>query len=308
MTVSERYRSHAETWEERSSIRSRPRRLAESDGLGYYPADRQPLCIHPAILESGEHLQRFVLLQSFYRYMNDIIIFETEIVSDMALKIAKGRFPHPFPCVCRQDAMSVVVDEAYHAYVAMDYVCQTEMLTSVKPIEQDTEIELSRAIPRALSAVKPLFRDGMGLIAVAIAENTVTADVAAFSRDSTLKASVKGIMADHLADEGRHSQFWVELVRLYWADIEETGRLMLGSALPGFLTDYLAADIQAAYDRRLIEALDLPPAIRSAITGDVVSAYPITRQHPLIGNIRQFLQRTGILDHAPTKASLAEYL
>jgi hypothetical protein len=308
MMTLQSYKSHAESWEQRATIRSRPRRIVEDDGLHYYPLERQPLCAHPAIVDAGDAVRDFILLQSFYKYINDVIIFETEIVNATALKIARGRFAHDFPFACRHDAMSVVIDEDYHAYVAMDYLRQVEVHTGVAALAANHEIELSRAIPSALERVAPPYRDGMELLAVAISENTVTAEVAAFSRDTTLKRSVKGVMSDHLADEGRHSVFWINLVKLYWSEIDEAARSALGETLPVFLKEYLSAELQLAFDRRLIDALDLPAATRREIAGDMVGAYPITSQHPMIVNIRNFFKLSGLLDHAPTRAALASVL
>jgi hypothetical protein len=308
MMALDSYVSHADQWEQRATIRSRPRRVVEDDNLSYYPAERQPLHAHPAIVEAGRHVQDYILLQSFYKYINDVIIFETEIVNRTALAIAKNRFPFEFPFGCRSDAMSVVIDEHYHAYVAMDYLDQVERSTGIAPIEQNKEIELSRAIPRAMAHVPPQYAAGMELIAVAISENTVTAEVAAFSRDTTLKRSVKGVMADHLADEGRHSVFWINLVKLYWAHIDEPARTALGQCLPFFLAEYLTNELQLEFDRRLVNALNLPAALRLQIANDMVGAYPITSSHPMIVNIRKFLKMAGLLEHEPTRVALAEYL
>jgi len=302
------YVSHADQWEQRATIRSRPRRVVEDDALSYYPVERQPLYAHPTIVDAGSQVQDFILLQSFYKYINDVIIFETEIVNRTALAIAKGRFPFDFPFACRSDAMSVVIDEHYHAYVAMDYLDQVERNTGIAPIEQNKEIELSRAIPRAIAYVPAEYAAGMELLAVAISENTVTAEVAAFSRDATLKRSVKGVMADHLADEGRHSVFWINLVKLYWSQIDENARVALGIGLPYFLKEYLTNELQLEFDRRLIDSLDLPAASRAQIASDMVGAYPITARHPMIVNIRKFLKMAGLLEHEPTRAAIAAYL
>ncbi|AJF00503.1 diiron oxygenase [Pandoraea apista] len=302
------YVSHADQWEQRATIRSRPRRIVEDDDLSYYPVERQPLYAHPAVIDAGKQVQDYILLQSFYKYINDVIIFETEIVNRTALAIAKSRFPFEFPFACRSDAMSVVIDENYHAYVAMDYLDQVERSTGIGPIEQNREIELSRAIPRAMEYVPPQYAAGMELLGVAISENTVTAEVAAFSRDTTLKRSVKGVMADHLADEGRHSVFWINLVKLYWREIDEPARVELGRGLPFFLREYLTNELQLEFDRRLIATLDLPAATREQIARDMVGAYPITNQHPMIVNIRKFLKMAGLLEHEPTRAAIAQYL
>ncbi|WP_250495396.1 diiron oxygenase [Caballeronia sp. GAWG1-1] len=302
------YVSHADQWEQRATIRSRPRRVVEDDALSYYPIERQPLYAHPTIMDAGQEVQDYILLQSFYKYINDVIIFETEIVNRTALAIAKSRFPFDFPFACKSDAMSVVIDEHYHAYVAMDYLDQVERSTGIAPITQNNEIELSRAIPRAIAHVPAQYAAGMELLAVAISENTVTTEVAAFSRDATLKRSVKGVMADHLADEGRHSIFWINLVKLYWSQVDEAAREALGLGLPYFLKEYLTNELQLEFDRRLIESLDLPRDTREQIANDMVGAYPITSKHPMIANIRKFLKMAGLLKHEPTRAAVGAYL
>lgn len=308
LAAAEAYRSHADLWEDHATIRTRPRREIEDDDLRFYPLERQPLAAHPLIAAQGDQVVDFVLLQSLYKYINDVIIFETEIVNHTALNIAKRRFPFEFPFGCRHDAMSVVIDEDYHAYVAMDYMQQVISRTGIAPIELPEQIELSIAIPEAIAGLPAEYQAGMELIAVAIAENTVTAEVAAFSRDTSLKRSVKGLMADHLADEGRHSGFWSNLVRIYWASVSEEARLAIGEAVPRFLTRYLTNELQAGFDRRLIQSLKLSAETEAALLADLVNAYPITSSHPMINNIRNCLKRSGLLDHEPTRIHLAHFL
>lgn len=298
------YNTHLPSWEENATVRSRPRRVLEDDGLGFYPTDRQPLCSHPLVLALGPEKLEFVALQSLYKYLNDIIIFETEIVNKTAREIAKGLFPFPFSFAFRHDAMSVVVDEDYHAYVAMDYVEQIRRATAIDALELPRQIELSLAIPKATQATEEPFRAGVELVAVAIAENTVTADVAAFSRDKSIKRSVKGVMTDHLADEGRHSTFWRELVGHYWRSIDEEARVRIGATLPLFIDTYLVNDLQCEFDQRLVRSIGAPPDVVERISADLVNRFPITAKHPMIGNIRTFLERSQILDHEPTRRAL----
>lgn len=302
------YQSHANSWEQKATIRNRPRRVIENDELSFYPKERQPLCFDPVIEKLGDTVQETILLQSLYKYINDIVIFETEIVNKTALAIARGYFPYEFSFEARYDAMSVVIDEDYHAFVAMDFQNQLEQQTGTKPFQTFDEIELSRAIPKAIASLdNPNHKSGMELIAVAISENTVTSDVAAFASDNSVKRSIKGIMADHLADEGRHSKFWSALVKIYWAGIDEEARLAIGSALPKFLDEYLTSDIQKKFDTALIDQLSLPEVVRNKVVENLVGGYPITGQHPMIVNIRRFFIASGILEHAPTRELLAQY-
>jgi hypothetical protein len=207
------YQSFADAWENRATIRTRPRRVLEDDERLIYPLSRQPLVLSETFLRECPQQRDFALVQTLYKFINDVVIFETEIVDKTARSIAKNRFAVAFPFACRYDAMTVVVDEDYHALVAMDFMQQTVAMTGIEPIQLPEQIELSRAIPAAVALAPEHLRSAVELICVAIAENTVTGDVAAFARDDTVKPSIKGLMADHLLDEGRHSSFWARMAR-----------------------------------------------------------------------------------------------
>jgi hypothetical protein len=303
------YRSFADAWEERATIRTRPRRRVEDDQRLIYPLSRQPLVLGATFQRECPQLRDFVLVQSLYKFINDVVIFETEIVDRTARRIAKDRFAVRFPFACRYDAMTVVVDEDYHALVAMDFLQQTIALTGVQPIALPQEIELSRAIPQALAQVPEALRDALELICVGIAENTLTDDVAAFARDDTVKPSVKGLMADHLLDEGRHSSFWARLTRIYWQAAPEADRRALAKVLPVFLSQYLTNDIQKAFDFALIAALPISEAVRDDLREEAQGlAFPINHQHPLLGNILRFFRASSMLESACVQDALRDYL
>ncbi|MDR0280845.1 MAG: diiron oxygenase [Paucimonas sp.] len=303
------YQSFADTWESRATIRTRPRRLVEDDHRLIFPLSRQSLVLTATFQRECPQLRDFVLVQSLYKFINDVVIFETEIVDRTARAIAKDRFAVRFPFACRYDAMTVVVDEDYHALVAMDFMQQTIALTGIEPIALPAEIELSRAIPAALALAPEHLRDALELICVGIAENTLTNDVAAFARDDSVKPSIKGLMADHLLDEGRHSTFWARLTRLYWSQAPEADRQAIARVLPEFIRQYLTNEIQQDFDFRLIAALDVTAPVAAALREEVAgTAWPITHQHPLLGNILRFFKASSLLDAPCVQGALAEYL
>ncbi len=303
------YQSFADAWESRASIRTRPRRLVEDDQRLIYPLSRQPLVLSATFLRECPHLRDFALVQSLYKFINDVVIFETEIVDRTARAIAKDRFAVRFPFACRYDAMTVVVDEDYHALVAMDFMQQTIALTGIQPIALPAEIELSRAIPAVLERAPEHLRDAMELICVGIAENTLTDDVAAFARDDSVKPSIKGLMADHLLDEGRHSTFWARLTRIYWSQAPEPDRQVIARLLPLFIRHYLTNDLQKAFDIQLTAALDVPAHVAAALREEVTAmAWPINHQHPLLGNILRFFRSSSLLDAPCVQAALVDYL
>ncbi|WP_223504783.1 diiron oxygenase [Pseudomonas sp. BF-R-24] len=303
------YQSFADAWESRATIRTRPRRVLENDGKLIYPLSRQPLVLSETFVRECPEQRDVALVQTLYKFINDVVIFETEIVDKTARSIAKNRFAVEFPFACRYDAMTVVVDEDYHALVAMDFMQQTIALTGITPIELPDEIELSRAIPAAVALAPEHLRSAVELICVAIAENTVTGDVAAFAKDDTVKQSIKGLMADHLLDEGRHSGFWARLVRIYWHAASADDRQCIAQILPVFIAHYLTNDIQKSFDFRLIDALQINDSARHALRNEVSAlAFPISRHHPLVANIVRFFHSSSLLDSPCVQTALSDYL
>ncbi|WLH35840.1 diiron oxygenase [Pseudomonas sp. FP2196] len=303
------YQSFADAWESRATIRTRPRRVLENDERLIYPLSRQPLVLSETFLRECPQQRDFALVQTLYKFINDVVIFETEIVDKTARSIAKNRFAVAFPFACRYDAMTVVVDEDYHALVAMDFMQQTVAMTGIEPIQLPDEIELSRAIPTAVALAPEHLRSVVELICVAIAENTVTGDVAAFARDDTVKPSIKGLMADHLLDEGRHSSFWARMVRIYWHTASDADRATIAQILPVFIGHYLTNDIQKSFDLRLIDALPVSEATRSSLRDEIAGlAFPINRHHPLVGNIVKFFHNSSLLDTPCVQHALRDYL
>ncbi|CAI8842651.1 p-aminobenzoate N-oxygenase AurF [Pseudomonas sp. IT-232MI5] len=303
------YQSFADAWENRATIRTRPRRVLEDDERLIYPLSRQPLVLSETFLRECPQQRDFALVQTLYKFINDVVIFETEIVDKTARSIAKNRFAVAFPFACRYDAMTVVVDEDYHALVAMDFMQQTVAMTGIEPIQLPDEIELSRAIPAAVALAPEHLRSAVELICVAIAENTVTGDVAAFARDDTVKPSIKGLMADHLLDEGRHSSFWARMVRIYWHTANAADRETIAQILPVFIGHYLTNDIQKAFDLRLIDALPVSEATRRSLRDEMAGlAFPINRHHPLVGNIVKFFHNSSLLDTPCVQLALRDYL
>ena len=303
------YQSFADTWESRATIRTRPRRVLENDERLIYPLSRQPLVLSETFLRECPQQRDFALVQTLYKFINDVVIFETEIVDKTARSIAKNRFAVAFPFACRYDAMTVVVDEDYHALVAMDFMQQTVAMTGIEPIQLPDEIELSRAIPAAVALAPEHLRSAVELICVAIAENTVTGDVAAFARDDTVKSSIKGLMADHLLDEGRHSSFWARMVRIYWHTASDADRETIAQILPVFIGHYLTNDIQKSFGLRLIDALPVSQITRRSLKDEIAGlAFPINRHHPLVGNIVKFFHNSSLLDTPCVQHALRDYL
>jgi len=202
-------------WETYSTIRSRPMRdLSQTQAHtgNYYPVSRQPICIHPDIVKLGEEVQQTILVQSAYRYLLDITVLETEIVNRATLYITSNKLPVALSGALRRDALTIIIDEAYHAYVALDCLMQIEQFTGVKPLSFEYDISVEVAINHAKERLPEKMHPAFELIAVCIAENTNTQDILDMIKEKELHGFMKNILTDHYADEARHSVFFEKVL------------------------------------------------------------------------------------------------
>ncbi len=61
------YHSFAATWDDRATIRTRPRRRVENDDKLFFPLSRQPLVLSATFQRECSHALEFVLVQSLYK-------------------------------------------------------------------------------------------------------------------------------------------------------------------------------------------------------------------------------------------------
>jgi hypothetical protein len=266
---------------------------------------RQPLVIHPDVAALGTEATNFVLIQSSYKYMNDIAVIETEIINRTALAIANDRYPGRFSTQVRQGALTVVIDEAYHALVARDYIDAVQRNTGVPPLALPTETELSHAIAAAKAQLPTAWHEDFDIVAVCIAENTLTHEIVDLSRQTGLASAFTDALSDHLADEARHATFFRKVLDLQWRSIEEDRRAALGSLLPAFLSAYLNVGVHRSFDETVLRALSVPEGKAASILAEVHDCFTLAPQHPMLANILALLRKVGVLDHAPTRTAFA---
>jgi hypothetical protein len=304
MAVSAKFlETYQDRWDRRSTIRSRPRRDPAGDaGRGdFYPIVRQPIAIHPEVAELGRDTIARILVQSSYKYMNDVALTETEVVNRTAIRIANGRLAFDFPDIVRQIALTVVVDEAYHALVAREFIRHVEQRTGIAPISLPNETELSRAITATKSVLTPALHDDFDVIAICIAENTLTQEIVDLSAETNLATPFVEALSDHLADEAQHAAFFQGVLDLYWNGIPESHRRELGSALPAFIRAYLNVTLQRGFDTDVLTALGVPAGRVTRIVGDTHDDFDLGPQHPMLANILTLLDKAKVFTHAPTR-------
>ena len=294
------YRSRTDYWEKLATVRHIPRRvIAATDVYQYYPISKQPLVIHPKITERGFEAIRFILVQSMYKFMNEVAYIETELVNSVAENILKDKLPFLYCHELKQDMLTIIIDEAYHAYVAKDYVQQVSSLLQIPSIYTPRHTELAKAIAVSKLLLPPYLHDVFSVIAVCISENTLTKELISFISEPELDPSFIQLMKDHLSDEGRHAGIFSDTLNITWQYISEDDKKLIAEVLPTFLEYYLSQQSEQEFARLLLKELNFSKEDIELIIADTYPARTIqqlNQSNPIIKNIISLMSRNHLLD------------
>lgn len=291
-------------WEKRSSIRNRPHRSLNSEAsLFFFPPAEQPLALHPKIIALGDDGLRYLLTQSAYLFMKTIFINETRVINAIVNKIIVNESAIHLPVDTRQNLLTVLIDESYHAYVANDFIMQVEAATGITPINFAAESNLSHALASMKNLIAPAHWDAFEIIVACIAENSITKELISITRDAQVDPLFYAINDDHIADEGRHCRIFAHALRDVWRTISLDTKEAIGPLLPVFIRSYLDRSIAKQNDHTLLSSLSLTS---DDITTILYDTYPDLPDHtmfafnPIVKNIVALLKQSDVLSHART--------
>lgn len=309
--MSKPYKSTQTVWDSRSTVRRQQRRiLSDGDITGYlFPPAIIPLCADERVLRHGEQFKRLLLQQCAYKYMSDVAHVETETINRVTLEIVNRRDGLDLPEDMRYDAYTIIIDEAYHAYVAADFVRQVSQRTGVAPIAAPLHSELTKAMERAKQSLPEQMHRNFDIVAICVGENTLTQEMLAITRDESICPYLDEVMSDHVRDEGRHCVLFSELLECVWAQLPEAQKLAIGALLPAFLLDYMRPDLNIAFFREILVALGMDAEEAAAAVADAyppMSTVEIVAVNPILGHLIGILERRGVLAHPPTHAAFLE--
>ena len=266
---------------------------------------------HPVVTARGHKVVSYVLAQSTYKYMYEIGLLETKFVIDCALKIVNDEImPGATTESDKLDALTIVIDEGYHAHVALDFIIQMKEKTGIAPLAIPQTNGNLDAVGRAFQVLPKAMHNDFELISVCLAEHTLTKDLLSIGKEKDATPTFTQVMTDHVSDEGRHANYFANLMKAQWQRMPEETRVAIGAMLPNYLDDYLVGDDERTFDRSVLSACGLSRrrstrssrtptlAFQEALTGYI----SVTR-----ANLVRLLRRSGILDHAPTQAAFEQH-
>ncbi|MBI0328597.1 diiron oxygenase [Burkholderia plantarii] len=295
-------------WYDNATVRNAPRILVPGD-IGseqIFPRSRQLVAEHQIVTSLGLEAVAYVLAQSTYKYMYEIGLLETRFVIDCALKIVNGEITPGASEEARREAITIVIDEGYHAYVALDFIIQMKKNSGIAPLSIPQTNGNLDAVGRGYARLPPELHGPYQLLATCLAEHTLTKDLLSIGREKEASRTFTQVMTDHVSDEGRHANYFARLVKEYWSGLDGAARRAIGVFLPAYLDDYLAADFDRQFDRAVLTQLSLTDAKIDAVLQDTQAAYvenarsyiDVTRR-----NLVKLLERTGVIDDDAVRAA-----
>ncbi|WP_162261941.1 diiron oxygenase [Legionella londiniensis] len=295
------YQSNQPQWERTASVRSKPRRLLtdEENPEFYFPPEQQTLCVHPLIEKMGAEVKKTILIHSLYKYLNDIANIEKDIINQTAYKITKNDYFIEFSRDIRHDALSVIIDESYHAYVALDFLHQVEEKTSISAFELPKETALSHAIKNIKAELPTECIDNFELIATCIAEHALTNDLIAVSKAKNMSRTFYYVMQDHAQDEGRHARYFEHLLAVFWEALPIEQKEIIGPFLPKLIHQYFNPSFQRAYDEQILNLLNIAPDQIQIILNDTHDGWSdhfINQENIVAKQMINLLKRTQVFE------------
>jgi len=298
-------------WYEKATVRHTPRILLggeSGDDHPSYPAARCFICDHPIVQARGHAVRSYIITQASYFFLYNVVLMETRFVIQSSLAILHGD-NEGIDDFQKLRALTVLIDEGYHAHVALDYILQMRRKSGIEPLIFPKSNRKIDAIGRATAGLPEELRSDFQLLAVTLAENVITEEIASMGREKDAIKSFATLMMDHVKDEGRHSNYFSDLMKSRWAVLPRFRQEALGQMLPGFMRDYLCIDAGREFESQILRACDISPGEITQVLRDSDEAF--TASHELMTRktrvrLLHLIRQIGVLDLPVCRQAFAE--
>ena len=297
-----------EIWDKRSNVRRRDHyRIPADQTEAAIEGVQLPLLRRPEVAALPSRDRRFLKAQALYFWKNQIALLETEVTGALAAQLANKAGQVPLPWSARQVALTIDVDERYHAYVERDFILQLAAASGIPVSAIGASPALVTAVELARAATPEEHRVDLDVVLLCLIENTITAELFGLHKENPPAGPFYDSIAEHLADEGRHAAFFRQLLAYYWPALDEHARRSIGNALPAFFEANLCRPAPEAIRCASAWLTDLGLSAGAARELAAASFPPQSPgQNPLWPGLRNTMERCGLLAHKPTLAALSE--
>lgn len=296
--------SFQEKWESRGSIRTRPRKFIDFNQSGYFfPEDKQPLLLSSNLIDLDPEVKKLVLLQSFYKYLNDIVNLEIKLINSVCGKLIYSDLIVEYSDETKLNTYTIIIDEFYHVYVAKDMMLQ---LSQQYPNLEKFNYPNSDAYNAVMSIKNKLdqqYHDMFEIIAVCIFETTLVRELVEFFNSDNVHPSIKHYVNDHMNDEARHYGFFYELLCYTWANLQEDYKENIGKYIADFIKLYLNINSEKTFNIDLLSSILQDRERSIQIVDRIYKGFDITPEIPIVKNVLNVLQKSRLLENIHVKSS-----
>lgn len=252
-------------WDDRASVRQRPRRVLSGtigDHLPF-PPESVPALAHPLLGDRTE-LHGPLLSLAMYQYMFFTTAVENHAVIPVAMRFAMGDGADAVTGRMRRDAFKICTDEAWHAQFSYDFIEDAAEVLGVRPALGTPDfVERTARIRDGLDApLRPLF----DILFAVVTETLISRLLSEIPRDTRLLRPVRDLVADHALDEGRHHAYFKAVLQALWPTMSASQRGTLGALVPELIEIFLKPDVSAAH--RTLRAAGVEESATREIVAD----------------------------------------
>ncbi|MFF0144096.1 para-aminobenzoate N-oxygenase AurF [Amycolatopsis sulphurea] len=299
------YRSGFANWEDRASVRSKPRRILDEqlDGKLFFPPELVGPLNHPAALAvADEDTTRRVLLHRLHLYLDFTEDLEQLVVNPVTQLISRSRLGFELPRRMLRDAYMICTDESWHALFSDDLQQQIVVATGERPVGPRPQFlsELDRLEAGEDSQTRGLTRVFFTLVS----ETLISAILSDIPRDDRIITSVREMVADHAEDERRHHAYFAQFFQHAWFQLGSRQRAAIGPMLPVFVTAFLGQD--PAADAHLLRIAGVPAGDVRGVVEDLGGPAAAAVRHAAAATLRLF-ERNGVMADTRTYDSFAAH-
>ena len=272
----EHYTSRFNSWDRRSSVRTKPRRLFPEfggDDQVFFPPEFVPVLKHPDVAARGPEVRRRLLIHALYQYLHFTVILEQTAVLPVTAQISVGRSGISLPPAMRHDAFKITTDEAWHAQFSHDFIQEIARATGVRPLAV-AEPEFVNKLSSVREEFEPAARALADLFFTIVSETLVSALLAEIPNDRRLPVPVRALVGDHAEDEGKHHAYFRSFLHFLWPRLSPAERRLIGPRVPDFVRIFLQPDLSS-----VIRALRSTGFGEQQAAGIVADCYPRGRRH-----------------------------
>jgi hypothetical protein len=307
MSSYQEFMKTVEKWYASATVKNSQRHYVPSDAKDeyVYPTSKVIISTHPLVKAKGDEVVKYAIAQMAYNYMYGIGLLETRFVIDCGLNIANNLIKG-FSEADKLAALRIVIDEGYHAHVALDYILQMKEITGIEPLNvPETNGNLS-AVNRAFEILPKDIHYDFQLISVTLAEHTLTKDMISIGRDKEMSKTFSSVLTDHVSDEGVHASYFARLMKEHWARLSEDTKDIISEMLPSYLDDYLAYDSHRDFERSVLKNCGLSETEIAKVIEDTDPIF-ISKSEDYFAttksNLINLLKRSGFFEHKKLKES-----